>query len=643
MKAARLDRAVPPRPLADTVRREDDTVRSLLDPGPGAETMAAFLRRQVRRFRDRPVYAEKKNDAFLPLPWEDFVCEVYALAAFFREGGVRPGDRVVAISRNRGELLVTEFAVMAMGAVFVPLFAGYPGPQLQERIRHAEPRALVVAEGELLRRIEVPRETAVLLTFQPLPAAQVRGRLLGEGTRHASYAAARRAHLPPHSDDAGLQAFLAAGAERSPQEWCLMMYTSGTTGRLKGVMLTHENILSQQRALALIRRLGPEDRFLSYLPWHHSFGGLFEKYSALWNGALLAIDESYGKDFPLLVRNWKAVRPTVYFSVPKIYQDLVRYVEARPEEEGGIFHEEIKFVFTAAAPLPEPVSRFFARRGIPVMEGWGLTETAPCCTVTDLREPREVPGRVGYPIPGVALRITPEGEILVRGPNVMRGYYRNSEATREALPGDGWFHTGDLGCLDGKALRLLARKDRIFKLLNAEKVNPTPLEQSLVNANPYIRHAIVCGSGEEFLAVLLFPDYARIRANFGADRERAEEAVKASLRETVLRLNRENPVKYEHLQAFAVVSRELSMEENELTPSLKVCVRNVLARSAGYVEAIYHPSADCDCRFLKRILRLQPDPRRCFRGKELTLDRCHTCGPFLFPEEETPEEKGKTP
>ena len=237
---------------------------------------------------------------------------------------------------------------------------------------------------------------------------------------------------------------------------------------------------------------------------------------------------------------------------------------------------------------------------------------------------------VGYPIPEVAVRLAPDGEVLIHGPNVMPGYYRNEEATARALPGDGWFHTGDLGEFVGMGLRLVGRKDRVFKMLNAEKVVPTEIENRLAGMNPYIRHVIVAGDGREFVAALVFPDFFRIAEEFGDDREAAERAVKASLRETMLEFNRTHPVRYERINAFAVISRELSIEQGELTPSLKVRVRTVLSSAEGYLDALYEPGPECDCRFLRKVLRLHDDERRCFAGRDRTLAQCHECASFIF-------------
>jgi hypothetical protein len=167
-------------------------------------------------------------------------------------------------------------------------------------------------------------------------------------------------------------------------------------------------------------------------------------------------------------------------------------------------------------------------------------------------------------------------------------------------------------------------------MLNAEKVVPTLIENDLADRNRYIRHVLVIGQGQRFLAALIFPNFALIEEEFRSDRAAAERVVKASYRETILEMNRSMPVKYEQIQAFAVVGRELSVEGQELTPSMKVRVQNVLEGSGAFVDAIYDPLSDCDCRFLSRVMRLAPDGRPCLYGEARTLDLCHECRSFVF-------------
>lgn len=610
---------------AAAAERDGSRVFSRLAMIGQPEPIGALLQRNASRFGDLPAYSERRAGAFEPTIWRKLCDDAVSFGLFLSACGVRPGDRVAVVSPNRGEMLVAEFATMCLGAVYVPIFAGYAPEQTSELLRRTSPTAVLLPNVSWCSRVEVPSTTRAVVTFDD---TELGVRLLPSSQPWTSFTGAlARGSAASH---APRRRFLDRAARLDPTLPCLMMFTSGTSGALKGVLLTHDNILSQRRALAAMWSITPDDRFLSYLPWHHSFGGIFEKYTALYFGATLCIDDSLGKDFDALLRNWKAVQPTVYFSVPKVYQQLVTHVQTHPTDESLVFHPRLRFVFTAAAPLPQNLSEFFAGKRIPVVEGWGLTETAPCCTLTDLAEPRNVPGVVGYPIPGVEVKVASDGEILVRGPNVMTGYFEDPAASHKALPGDGWFHTGDLGEFLGARLKLIARKDRVFKMLNAEKVVPTAIENRLAGMNKYIRHVIVTGSGQDFLTALVFPDFFRIAEEFGADRARADQVVKASLIDSMREFNRTHPVKYEHIQALVVVSRELAIETNELTPSLKMRVSYVLAGSADYLDAVYQPTAACECRFLRKVMRLAGDARPCFGGLDRTLDRCHECGTFIF-------------
>ncbi len=610
--------------------REGDVIRSRLEPVGPREAVGALLARNAEQFRERAIYRERRGGWFVSVTWEDFLYDVVSFGRFLSSFGIAKNDRVAVLSPNRGEMLVAEFAVMCVGAIHVPIFPGYSAEQTRALLEHAAPSALILAGRDQLGKTHVPPSVRLIVSFDPIARATVDDALAGHKADYFTFRAALRRNAVSDHDDLRLGMFLWSAARVHPDQPCLMMYTSGTTGSQKGVLLSHDNILSQQRALSALWRITPDDRFLSHLPWHHSFGGIFEKYTALYRGATLALDDSFGEDFDLLLKNWKEVRPTVYFSVPKIYQQLADHVRLHPEDESRVFHEELSFLFTSATPLPANLSDFFASRRIPVLEGWGLTETSPCCTLTDVDEPRTLAGMVGYPLPGVKIRLAEDGEILVQGPNVTIGYHDDPDATAKVLPGDGWFRSGDLGAFVGAGLRFVARKDRLFRMLHGEEVIPTGIENDLAGRNRYIRHVIVAGDGRAFLAALIFPNLFLIEEEFGEDRERAEAVVKESLRRTVLEFNAEHAVEHERLQAFAVVSKELSIEDRELTPSMKVRVRNVLRNAEEYLEAIYEPGEDCDCRFLRKVLRMEPQPERCFLGKDRTLDQCHECGSFVF-------------
>jgi long-subunit acyl-CoA synthetase (AMP-forming) len=371
------------------------------------------------------------------------------------------------------------------------------------------------------------------------------------------------------------------------------MYTSGTMGVPKCVQLTHKNILSQQAALAKMWNINPDDRFLSYLPWHHSFGGIFELFTALYNGAAISLESGYGRDPKIILENWNKVLPTVFFSVPKVYQSLVELIKNDSEAEEIFFHPQLKFVFTAAASLPNNLSEEFERRNIPVIEGWGLTETSPCCTLTDPNKKRHH-GVVGNPLPGVSIRLADDGEIQVKGSNVMKGYYKNDEANKNIFTDDGWFCTGDVGEITEDGLKLISRKDRIFKLSNGEKVVPSDLEKLIEMKCHYISFAMVVGSGQDYPVAILFPnkkllkqpDYA-LSPEEGCYCPRNLEELGKCLHGCLHDANCGIGQKFAQIKAAMIIDDELSLEKGTLTPSMKVAPKNVVNAYRAHLQNLY--------------------------------------------------------
>ncbi len=450
--------------------------------------IARMLERNSLRFPDKIVYSEKHNDSYEGITWKKFFEDIRNIAANLRVYGFSKGDKMVIYSPNCLEMLELELAVMSSGGISVPIFAWFNAEIAEQLIRHSDAKFLAVA-GELqLSRIAPTIPLKAIFTFDRVSNAQYKNLNSFEEL------------LKPNDQNNNSLNFDAGG-----DEICLNMYTSGTMGVPKCVQLTHGNILSQQAGLELIWNLNENDRFLSYLPWHHSFGGIFERFTALYTGATMFLESGYGKDPKKILENWKLVQPTLFFSVPKVYQSLVELTKADHQAEETFFHSGLKFVFTAAAPLPKNISDEFEKRGIPVIEGWGLTETSPCCTLTDPKIKREN-GVVGKPIPGVTIRIADDGEIQVKGPNVMKGYYKNEEANKNIFTNDGWYCTGDVGEISPTGLKLISRKDRIFKLTNGEKVVPTEMEGLIQTKCHYVMYAMVVGGGSEYPVAILFPN-----------------------------------------------------------------------------------------------------------------------------------------
>ncbi|MEE8336116.1 MAG: AMP-binding protein, partial [Candidatus Neomarinimicrobiota bacterium] len=449
-----------------------------------ASNLAVMLKTNALNYGEYPVFQENIAGSLIKTTWGNFYNRIVFLQTLLAENNFHPGDRLAILSRNSLNMLELELAVMSMGAVSVPIFSEYPGNQADRLLKFCEPAFIAVADQGQYDKIRKSGSYRGIISFEPLTRTSS-DNLIFPDTK-----------IVPGN---GLEI---KGQDISPDTITLMMYTSGTMGLPKCVQLTHGNILSQQAAMKALWDLSRRDRFLSYLPWHHSFGGIFEKFAALVNGAVISLENGFGKDINILLENWKLVKPTIFFSVPRVYQAIATQIRNDPEVESLIFHDDLRFVFTAAAPLPTNISDIFKDHGVPVLEGWGLTETSPCCTITDPALPREE-GVVGVPIPGVSLRLSEDGEINVKGPNVMRGYYHNPEATKNVL-NSAWFSTGDIGEYADTGLKLISRKDRIFKLSNAEKVIPAEIENLITRNCAYLAHALIVGSGRDYPVILLF-------------------------------------------------------------------------------------------------------------------------------------------
>lgn len=520
-----------------------------------------------------PAVAQRGPDgAFHSIDWKTFVTRVGAAGAFFESVGVARQERVAVWCGNSAERLVVELGIMASGRTSVPIFPGYTADFVSQLLTFSRVSALVVDTAARLESLPaaVRPPCVVVLTGAAPAGATAYSRVIEQ--------------------PGGREALDRFAAEGRPDELAVIMFTSGTTNFPKGVMLTHSNILSQQAALRALWKPQPGMRFLSYLPWHHSFGGLFERFFALSTGGCITLDDSLGRNIELMLKNLKEVRPHAFFSVPKIYAELLSRILTSPEHEKEFFHPDLRFVFTAAAPLPLNVSDVFKARGVPVLEGWGLTETSPCCTLTSMSLERQ-PGVVGSPIPGVAVKIADDGEILVKGPNVMRGYFDRPDLTAAAFD-DGWFKTGDVGELTPGGVKIVSRKDRIFKLGNGEKVFPTPIEDSLSATCRYVKHAYIFGSGQDAPLALLFPNNELLNAttvrpeDAHCARPRDLENLRTCLTECIDCLNKRTGTKINRVSRALIIDRELTVDRQELTPSFKLIPRSIETQFGQYMRML---------------------------------------------------------
>ena len=535
------------------------------------ERAADWSQDPVLAFRD-------DRDEYRAVSWASFVDDVSSVVAFLHEHGLTKGDRAVVFSPNSYGMLVWEMAVTAMGVASVPIFAGYDARHVGRILQHAEPHAIFVDGDERLEKLNTSaafKEIPLVVTRQSSVHHIMEEACLGHASRD-------------------LLGKLVARVD--PQDVCFIQYTSGTTGQPKGVMLTHRNIMSQRMGMGAVWEIPRGSRFLSYLPWHHSFGGLFERFAALYHGATIFLEDSFGKNISRLLQNWTVARPTQFFSVPRIYVALVTEARASREIHHTIFHPELRFVFTAAASLPRECAEYFRAARIPVVEGWGLTETSPLVTFTPFGKPNP-PGCVGQPIAGCEIMINEDCEILVRGPNLMRGYFKDPQRTAQVIDSLGWFHTGDLGELTDDGLCMTCRADGLFKLSNGEKVSSMMVENAMTVTSQWIAHALALGDGEDFVAALVFPNMRKLEI-WAQEAQRElprgpELARDQEIQQLVADEIRGNMTdfqpKYSRLKAFIIVPKELSIEDGEITPSMKVIRHEVLEKYRESWEALYQP------------------------------------------------------
>jgi long-subunit acyl-CoA synthetase (AMP-forming) len=561
-------------------------------------SLGALLRSRAERFADKDaVRFRTRSGRWQELSFRqlDYMCRL--ASAGLTELGVKRGDAVLICAPNGPAVLVAELAVLSIGAVSAPVYPEFSPEMLAHCVRDSGARIALCGTTTQQHRLSkaAALEKIVVLDEEALPGAVTAVKIF-DSVRQ----------LPEDERERRLAAVEEACAATSPDDLAFLLYTSGTSGLPKGVELTHRNVLSQQAAIARVWDVSERDVFLSYLPWHHVFGGVFERMMALWNGSMLVLDDSRGRDLDKLIANFREVKPTVYFSVPRVYQALIARARADSKARDAILHPGLRFVFTAAAPLPAPAYRFFEEAGVPVHEGWGLTESSPCATLTRPGDPRES-GVSGWPLPGTAIRLDPVekadpplAEIAVRGPQVMHGYRNAPDESARALR-DGWLRTGDLGEWTPQGLRVRGRVDGVFKLENGEKVSSAVVEGRLLASTPLLEQAVVLGDGQPFTTALCWisPTAVRSWAEANGLATEGEELVslpelRRALTEALQAANALAPVPHERVSRVALVSTPLSIESGELTPTQKVVRSAVLRRHAILIQSLRdgtpHPS-----------------------------------------------------
>ena len=550
--------------------------------------------------------------------------------------GVEPGDRVAILSDSRPEWVVADLAALTAGAVSVPIYPTLPEAQVRYILADSGARVVVVADDEqaaMVRSIwaDLPVLSALVI-MDPATAPEEAGGPAGREELSLADAAGR-GHRRLMTEDGLGRRYKEHATAIAPDRLATIIYTSGTTGESKGVMLTHGNIASNVMAGGAVVRVDAEDVALSFLPLSHAFERAIV-FLYLYEGVTVTFAES----LDTIARDLARVKPTVMTGVPRVYEKFhARVHEAvagAPAVRRRLFHwavraglrraraalagrrvplltraqlaladrlvlatirgrlgGRLRFVVSGGAPLSLPIAEFFFAVGIPVAEGYGLTETSPTLTVNPVERPK--PGTVGPPLPGVELKIADDGEVLARGPNVMQGYYGKPEATA-AVMRDGWFCTGDIGSLDDDGyLTILDRKKELIVTAAGKNIAPNPIETEL-KRSPLVAEALLVGDRRAYVAALLVPDFAALAARTAVEGASREELVErpevVALFDDVVAGVNAGLARHEQIKRSALLPTEFGIATGELTPTLKVKRRVVGRRWSEAIERLYDAS-----------------------------------------------------
>ena len=590
-------------------------------------TLVGLFFRAVDGFLDTPAQMyEDAGGVWREISHRSLYERVRALTAALTGLGVERGHNVGLLSENRPEWAQVDYAAMCAGARIVPLYPTLPPNQLGFIVKHAETRVVFASTAEQLAKLleekaELPElRTIVLLDDVAVPTDTRGAEVLTLKTLLA------RGGASP--DDA---AFRAEAMRAQPHDVATIIYTSGTTGEPKGVMLTHQNLFSNVTAgLMTAVEVESTDVALSFLPLSHVFQRMVD-YAMFAGGAALA----YVGSIDRVMAAMAAVHPTVAVAVPRVYEKIYTallsakgvkrrlVLWARRQAIAMADHRlagtapsallkaqyavadrlvfsklraklggRIRFFISGGAPLAPDIARFFYGAGVLILEGYGLTETSP---VTNVNTPKELRfGTVGRPVPGTEIRIAEDGEILIRGPQVMKGYFRNEQGTREVIDAEGWFHTGDIGTLDAEGyLRITDRKKDLLVTAGGKNVAPQPI-QNAVKASRFVSEALLIGDRRPYPLMLVVPNFETLKA-WAKEQGLQTSDMEALVREPSVVAKYEAEVadrtrelaRYEQPKKVLVLAREFTLEAGEITPKLSIKRKVVEEHQRERIEELY--------------------------------------------------------
>jgi long-chain acyl-CoA synthetase len=589
-------------------------------------TLNQLFFRAVEVYNKPDALQVKRDGSFQPISHAELATRVRRVALGLEELGVGAGNRVAILSENRPEWAIADYACLTAGLADVPIYPNLPAEQIAYQLSDSGVVAIFVSTAEQAAKVAAIRNECSALRFViafDAPAS--------EGTMALADVEASGARV----DDAARQGAYRERADAvRPDDLATIIYTSGTTGAPKGVMLTHDNIYANVEAGRAAVPFEGNDTMLSFLPLSHVLERMAGHFLAMATGTSVA----YAKSIDTVAADLPEVRPTLVISVPRLYEKMyARVVEAATSggpmkrrifvwargvaerwadvrlaggTPGGVLAIQyrlaqrlvfsklqartggrLRYFVSGGAPLSADINRFFYAAGLVILEGYGLTETSPLLSVNTPEHFRL--GTVGRPVAGVELRIATDGEIMARGPNVMKGYYKNAEATAAVIDADGWFATGDIGELRDDFLAITDRKKDLIVTAGGKNIAPQPIEHR-VRSNKFVSEAVMIGDRRKFPALLVVPDWGALESwarqagvtwptrAAALEMPQVREKMEAEVRGTLTGL-----AHYETPRKIALLEHEFSQERGELTASLKVRRRMVDQLYKPVIDALY--------------------------------------------------------
>jgi long-subunit acyl-CoA synthetase (AMP-forming) len=586
-------------------------------------TVFGVFESTARQNAGRPAMRRKRGGSWETITWDEYRRTSRRTARGLAALGVEKGSGVAIMGFSRPEWYVANLATMAAGGLPAGVYTTSTPEQCRFIADHADAVVGVVENRDYLDRFLALRKDAPRLKTLVL----MEGEPTGEGV--LSWA-----ELLERGDSVGEDELDRRMSAARPDDVCTLIYTSGTTGNPKGVMLTHRNISWIAEKVVELLDVGPDDRLISYLPLSHIAEQIASLYISMATGACVHFAESIDK----LPDNLREVRPHVFLGVPRVWEKIQAGIQAAGAQNpplkkkiatwarkvglaGGyadqqgrrrpwswplanalVFSkvrarlglDEARFAVASAAPLALETQEFFLSLGIPILDVWGMSELTGPATISLPSSYRT--GRSGRPLPGTEMKIAPDGELLVRGPHVFKGYFKSDEATRETIDEEGWLHSGDVATLDDEGfVHITDRKKELLITAGGKNIAPQYLEGRLKQI-PAISQAVAIGDRRPYLVALLVVDPTRVEeeaAQASSPARTPDEAAvcphfRAHVQKQVEEVN-QSLARYEQVKKFALLAEELSIDGGELTPTMKLKRRVIHDKYGEVIESLYAP------------------------------------------------------